>query len=383
MGMITQSKFFRFCFIASLALLAVTGCRKKETEATINGAEAPAVPVRVVELKAEPFTASVPVTGTLVSRALVTVKGETTGRLLRFPKQEGDAVAAGEAVAWVDEENYRLALNQAQTAVQVAEAALARTKVMSEHSLSELERARNLIKSGGITDRDLKAAEVNERDARAQVALAQAQLDQARTAIPVAERRLRDTVIHSPVAGVIERKFVNPGSYIEPPTQMFTVVDNQHLEMESAVPATELAQIRSGQRVTFHVASFPDTMFEGRIIEVNPAVDELTRSARVRIGVDNASGRLKAGMFAQGDILTGAQLQAILIPPVAAYRASGSGSESYVFVVENGKAVRRAVQTGRETESRLEIVSGLKPGDVLIAEQKIELADGVSVVPGK
>jgi RND family efflux transporter MFP subunit len=286
-------------------------------------------------------------------------------------------------VAWVDAEDYGLALDQARAAVQVAEAALARTRVAAEHALTELERARNLIRSGGITDRDLKAAEVSERDARAQVALAQAQLDQARAALPAAEKRLRDTVIRAPIAGVIETKFVNPGAYIEPPTQMFTVVDNQKLELESAVPATDLAEVRAGQRVRFRVASYPETMFEGRVVEINPSVDPMTRSAKVRIGVDNSSGKLKAGMFAQGDILTGAERQAIIIPPAAAYRASGSGSEAYVFVVENGKAARRAVQLGREAEGRLEVVSGLKPGEVLIAEQRIELADGVAVAPGK
>ncbi len=382
MGMTLKSKSVRILVCAMVVLAAAAGCRKKETEATITG-EAPAVPVRVMEVKAEAFAATVPMTGTLVSRSLVTVKGETTGRLLRFPKQEGDAVQAGEAVAWVDDENYRLALDQARAAVQVAEAALARTRVAAEHALTELERARNLIRSGGITDRDLKAAEVSERDARAQVALAQAQLDQARAALPAAEKRLRDTVIRAPIAGVIETKFFNPGAYIEPPTQMFTVVDNQKLELESAVPATDLAEVRAGQRVRFRVASYPETLFEGRVVEINPSVDPMTRSAKVRIGVDNSSGRLKAGMFAQGDILTGAERQAIIIPPAAAYRASGSGSEAYVFVVENGKAARRAVQLGREAEGRLEVVSGLKPGEVLIAEQRIELADGVAVAPGK
>ena len=130
--------------------------------------------------------------------------------------------------------------------------------------------------------------------------------------------------------------------------------------------------------------SYPKTVFEGAVIEMNPAVDPLTRSAMVRIGVNNTSGRLKAGMFAQGEILTGVQQQAIrrtgrgrsiAAPEPVATRTS--------FVVENGKASRRAVRIGRETDGKLEITDGLKPGDLLIAEQRIELADGVGVTPGK
>ncbi|MFB3778795.1 MAG: efflux RND transporter periplasmic adaptor subunit [Bryobacteraceae bacterium] len=377
--MIIRSRLIAVCLSSAIFL---AGCRKKETEATPQP-EAPPLEVATIQVQAQPFTATVPVTGSLVSRSLVVVKAETVGRLLRFPKQEGDPVSAGEAVAWVDDENYRLAVQQDQSAIQVAEAALARARVTADHNASELERARNLIKSGGITDRDLKAAEVACRDSQAQVALAEAQLAQAKVALKAAEKRLRDTVIVSPVAGVIERKFVNPGAYVEAPTQMFSVVDNQKLELEVPVPATQLAQVRRQQRVAFRVNSYPDVVFEGHVVEMNPAVDPLTRSATARIAVDNSSGRLKAGMFAQGEILTGVTQQAIVVPANSVYRGTGTGSDSYVFVIQDGKAARRVVHVGRETDGKLEIREGLKPGDILIAEQRIELAEGVKVTPGK
>ena len=388
MGMIVSERDSsrHFCplpfALCLLPLLFLSACRQKETEVTVRG-EIPALEVRVLEVKAQPFTATVPVTGTLVSRAMVVVKAEVIGRLLKFPKQEGDAVTAGEVVAWVDDENYRLAVKLDQTAIQVAEAVLARSRVAAEHATSEMERARNLLRSGGITDRDLKAAEVAQRDSMAQVALAEAQLAQARAVLDGADKRLRDTVIRSPIGGVIERKFVNPGAYVEAPTQLFSIVDNQRLELESPVASTELARVRPGQRVTFEVNSYPKTVFEGAVIETNPAVDPLTRSAMVRIGVNNTSGRLKAGMFAQGEILTGVEQQAVVVPAVAIYRSAGTGGDAYAFVIENGKASRRAVRIGRETDGRLEIEDGLKSGDVLVAEQRIELADGVRVAPGK
>ena len=85
-------------------------------------------------------------------------------------------------------------------------------------------------------------------------------------------------------------------------------------------PLRELAPIRAGQRVTFTVVSYPGESFEGRVIEVSPAVDAQTRSAKVRSQVNNRGGKLKAGMFAQGEIQTGIQQQAIVIPASAVYR---------------------------------------------------------------
>lgn len=369
----------RFCLLPfALCLLLSSGCGRKQADPPAAAAPT-AVKTSVLKVEAQPFAVTVPVTGTLISSTRVEVKAQTIGRVVRFDKQEGDSVAAGETIVWLDEENYRLAVRQAESAVQVAEATLERARVQEAHGRSELERAQKLLASGGITDKELQAASVADKDARAQVALAAAQLAQAQASLEVARKHLRDCQIHAPVAGQIYKKSVNPGAYVEAPTPLFSLVDNSRLDMESPVATSELAPIRPGQKVTFSVNAFPGTAFEGRVEEINPAVDTETRSAKARVRVSNQNGRLKAGMFAQGEILTGVQAQAIVIPASAVYRDDRSAKQSFVFVVENNKAVRHEVRIGRERDSRLEIVAGLKPGDRLITEQSIELAEGVRV----
>lgn len=363
----------------AVALLAGCGNRSNEVRTAGAAAEAPAVRVATALLGARAFNSTIAVTGTLVSNSSVEVKAQTTGRVVRFDKEEGDQVSAGEPVIWVDEENYKLDVNQARAALDVAEANLERTKVMQSHSQAELERARNLVASGGITDKDLKAAQVAERDAVAQVRLASAQLDQAKAAIAVAGKRLRDTVIQAPVSGEIQRKHVRTGAYVEPPTPVFVLVDNQRLELEAFVPSAQLAEIRTGQAVTFSVNSFPGQRFQGRVVDTAPAVDSETRSAKVRIQVNNPGRKLKAGMFAEGEVLTGTASSAIIVPAGAVYRDDRSAKSSHVFVVVDGKAARRAVRIGRERDGELEITEGLTPGDRLITEQSIEIADGVRV----
>jgi RND family efflux transporter MFP subunit len=366
-------------FIPILAVVLFTGCSHQPAPTTAQAVEAPPVRAAAIRVAPQTFNASVAITGTLVSPSSVTVKAETTGKVVKFMKEEGDRVAAGEAVVWVDDSNEKIMLRQVETAVQVAEAGLERAKIMEAHSRSEYERAQNLLKSGGITDRDYKTAELAGRDSRAQVALAQAQLEQVRSQLAQAKKMVDDSVIHAPVAGDIQHKLVHEGAYVEPPTAVFAVVDNSRLELESMVPTADLGTLARGQNVAFTVNAFPGRTFPGSVIDVNPAVQAETRSAKVRIRVDNSSRLLKAGMFAQGEILTGVQAHAVLIPMSAAYRDDRSAKSSYVFVVENGKAVRRNVRIGRERDSTLEIVDGLNAGDLLIAEQSIELAEGVRV----
>jgi RND family efflux transporter MFP subunit len=367
-----------FAVIPVAAILS-SGCGPEHAKSAAAKAEPAAVQAKVLTVSTEPFLATVPVTGTLVSNARVDIKAETVGRITRFDKEEGDRVAAGEAIVWVNDENYRLALRQAQTSLTVADAGLERAKLLESHSRSEMERAENLVKSGGITDKDLKAARLSEQDARAQVTVAQAQREQAAAAVEVATKHLRDAVIHTPVSGVIQKKFVNKGAYVEAPTALFTVVDNSKLELESPVASADLAPIRPGQRVTFTVNSYPGETFEGKVVEVAPAVDAETRSAKVRIQIVNPGGKLKAGMFSEGEILTGRTAAAVVIPSSAVYRDDRSVKSSYVFVVVNGKAAKRAVRIGRERNGKLEIVEGLNAGDALIPEQSIEIADGVRI----
>ena len=370
----------RFALVI-LSMAAWTGCRQQPAASTVHASAPVAVTATVITVNSEPFRATVPVTGTLISRARVEVKAEVIGRITRFDKEEGAHVEAGEAVAWVDDENYRLTLRQAETSGKVAEAGLERALLMEAHSRSELERAGNLLKSGGITDKDLKTAQLAERDAAAQVAIARAQTEQASAALELARKHIRDTVIHSPIAGEIQHKAVNIGAYVEAPTAVLTIVDNNRLELECPVASADLAPLRAGQEVSFAVSSYPDVRFAGRVVEINPAMDEQTRSARVRIRVDNAARKLKAGMFAQGEILTGVTASATIVPSSAVYRDDRSAKSAYVFVVQDGKAARREVSIGRERDSRLEIVSGLQSGDRLVAEQSIEIAEGVRIQP--
>jgi RND family efflux transporter MFP subunit len=365
---------------AFTAVVALTACSRKEV-ATNAASDPPPVSCVILTVAAETLPLTIPVTGTLVSNSRVDVKAEVIGHISRFDKQEGDSVRTGEPVAWVDDENFRLAVRQAETAVQVAEAALERARLIASHSRSELERAENLVQSGGITDKDRNAAQLADRDSAAQVLLAQAQVDQARATLEVARKHVRDTIIYAPVSGEIQRKVLNTGSYVEAPTHVFTIVDNSRLELESPVASADLAPIRNGQRVTFKVNSYPDLTFEGRVIDMNPAVDDQTRSAKVRIQAPNAAGKLKVGMFAQGEILTGVNARAIVIPAAAVYRDDRAAKASSVFVVEDGKACRRAVRIGHERDSKLEITEGLRVGEQLIADQNIEIAEGVRVEP--
>jgi RND family efflux transporter MFP subunit len=362
--------------MALAAALVAAACSKEAAKSVA----APALSVQTVRVEPRVLDLAIDITGSLVSSVAVDVKTEFAGRLVAMLKEEGDAVKKGELLAQLDDTDARLSLGQARAALDVAQAALERAKVAQDHARQEFERAQNLLKSGGITDRDFDAAQVADRDARAQVRLAEAQVEQSRQAVALAEKHLRDCRIVSPITGEVARKFVNPGGWLDGSVLLYRLVDNHRLELETYVASSDLGQVRKAQKVRFTVASYPGETFQGVITNISGAVDMQNRSASVRAAVRNPTGKLKAGMFIKGKIITGTKPGAIVLPADAVWRRSGQ--TPFVYVVANGAAQKREVQTGQEEAEGIEITSGLAAGETVIVEQNLELADGVKIAPG-
>ena len=360
---------------ALTAALVAAACSKEAAKS----AAPPALTVQTVRVDPRPLDLTVDITGSLVSSVAVDVKTEFAGRLVAMLKKEGDPVTKGELLAQLDDMDARLSLGQARAAQEVAQAALERAKVAQDHARQELARAQNLLKSGGITDRDFDAAQIANRDAGAQVRLSEAQVEQSRQAVALAEKHLRDCRIVSPITGEVDRRLVNPGGWLDGSVLLYRLVDNHRLELETYVASSDLGQVKKGEKVRFAVASYPGETFEGAITNISGAVDMQNRSAPVRAVVPNSTGKLKAGMFIKGGIVTGTKPSAIVVPADAVWRRSGQ--VPYVYVVVNHAAQKREVQTGQEQADGIEITSGLAAAETVIVEQNLELAEGVKIAP--
>ena len=314
----------------------------------------------MVKVEARPLDETIEISGSLVSPVAVDVKTEIAGRLVTLRKLEGDRVSKGELLAQLDNETARLAVAQARANLEVTQASLDRARVQEDHARLEKERAENLLRSGGITDKDYQSAQIAARDASAQVKLAAAQVEQVREALALAEKNLRDTQIISPITGEVERKYINAGLYADRFVAVYRLVDNQRLELETSVASSRIARLAKGLPIRFSVATFPGEEFPATILALSPAVQMDNRTMLVRGAVPNPSGRLKAGMFVKGRIVVGTKPSAIVVPPNAAWRRVDQ--PPFVYVVEENRAKRREVTLGVESPEALEIAQGPAPG---------------------
>lgn len=364
-----------------LFLMLAASCSRDARSVSTAASRAQSTEVRVVYPETVELESAIAITGSLRSAVQVDVKTEQPGKLLVAPPREGEPVTRGQVIARLDDTQYRLSEQQARATVSVAQASLDRARIGVQHADRELERARQVQASGGITIKDFQTAEWAARDARAQVQVAEAQWQQARETLALAQKRLHDCTIVSPISGHVQEHVHNAGIYLDTHQTLARLVDNSQLELEATVPARELSRLHPGQAVRFIVDSFPAQSFPGSLLNLAPAVLEQSRALKLRIRVPNPQGLLKAGMFVRGVVITGTRAGALVLPASAVLRNAADPARGAVLVAEKGMVRRREVELGIERDDKLEIVRGLGKAEAVLADPQAAPAEGERVQP--
>jgi len=377
-----NSQLSRLLLIGFLLLTGASHWRcSHESEESLIGAEVRDVRlvVKAVPVLRQEWIETASISGTLRSQSIVEVKPEVGGRLISTFFDEGDLVRKGQLLGEIDSVNYRLAYEQAAAALSVSEAAVERARVSEEHARTEKERADNLLRSGGITQKDHLAAVTNVKETSTQVRLAEAQCQQARAAVAIAEKALQDCKIVAPADGVVQKRSFDKGSLLIAGVSLFTLVDNSRLELECVIPSYRLASIRLGQQARFTTPTWGERIFEGTVSAINPAIESDNRSVKLKLKIANPGGELRSGMYAKGEITLGRDNNALVIPRDALIPEEKLDTSAGVYVVREGKLHRIDVQVGDTQRDRVWIREGLSEGELVVAEIGPSLKDGTEV----
>ncbi len=304
------------------------------------------------------------ITGTLSPRNQTTVKAKVAGELRDMLVREGDPVKRGQVIARLDatEPQARLDEKIADLEGGRAQLVLAQKNRATQHALLEKKFiSQNAFDS---TQSNLQVNEARIKALEAQVA--------------IARKALEDTLVRAPMTGIIAQRLAQPGEKIAVDGKLYTLVDLDELEVEAAVPATDIGSVRVGQEVAFRVEGYEDRLFSGRIARISPATQPGTRSILVYAVLPNRDGALKAGVFAKGRLTVSKRSDA-LVAPVTAIREAGG--QAFVWRVDDGRLARAPVQLGLKSEADgvVEIVAGIAPGARIVRADLGALRDGAEV----
>jgi membrane fusion protein (multidrug efflux system) len=306
-----------------------------------------AVPVEVEAASQRRIAASYAGTANLEVPADAQVVAKTSGVLLRVLVEEGDQVRAGEVLAQLDPERPRLEAARAEATMRRAQ--------------NNYERSRELF------ERKLVSTESNDQ--------LRFEYESAKAAWELAKLELSYTTITAPIGGVVAQRLAKPGNLINVNTALYRIVDNSRLEAVLNVPEREMATMKAGLPIRMEVDALRGQAFEGVVDRISPVVDATSGTFRV-VGVFRGQDALKPGMFGRLQIVYDEREAALTVPREALVESNG---ESSVFLVKEGKAVRRVVKLGYVNGEYAEVLDGLKAGDKVITAGRIAVRDGVAV----
>lgn len=372
---------WRLTALTSLAALALVSaaCSGDSTSAAAEVAPAapPLVDVSAVSATVDTIESVLEISGTLTPRTRVGVKPKTPGTLEQVLVDIGQPVQAGQVVATLDRREIDAQVDAATAAVAVAKAGLESAEAALSNAVTELDRARNLFEKGAVPRQRLEAAETAHRAAAAQRSLAAANQAQAEASLRRAREIQRDATLTSPVTGVIVARNYDPGA-IPGDEPVVVVADLRQLKLEAGVSELEAGRLKVGMPAHVLVQAKPGETFTGELAAIAPEVDERNRHFRIEVRVANPDRALLSGMYATARLAVATARDAIVIPQEAVGTREGK-RVVYKFVGDTLTPVE--VTEGLSDARRVQITSGLKAGDQVMADARRQLPEGSKVKP--
>jgi HlyD family secretion protein len=405
--------------LAAVFVLAVVGI----VAASLLPKKDPPVTVQTSAVRKGPITRKVAAAGKLQAATQVKLSSNLSGDLLDLPVREGDKIKKGQYIGRIDSRRYEAQLNQREALEQSARSELAMEAVNLAKLEADLKRVERLVKADGASTAELERA-VSERDgAAARVQAAKDRIRNASASLAEARFLLSFTTLTAPIDGILTSRLKQVGERVrgsdfnEDPIVIIATLSS--MEMKVEVGEHEVVYLHEGDPAEIEIDAFPDRKFPAQVIEIaknatvkNAGTEAEVTTFPVRIALTvNVPGALP-GMSGQSTISTETHDQALIVPLQAvtvrtekqlaaakepkdggppepqagsapAKKALREPQQKVVFVVEDGKARVRRVETGLASENDIELVSGVKEGEVIVdGPYKLlsrELADGKPV----
>ena len=350
-------KLYRCLYLpgALFALLILFGCGNSESKQNEPGEK----PEKIVQVRLEEVvpvdlqeTFSLP--ASLEAWEDLTLAAEIAGPVRKLNLAEGDWLSAGDVLLEIDPETVQSNLNREQENYNVTK--------------RKLERYRELSAEGLISSQELDELENNLTAAAAGLRSTRLQLQKC---FPTA-----------PISGVVETLYVDRGEFIDIGQPLLRLVQVDKLKVIADVPEKDVPFLQVGQTVGVVPANINDRRVEsvtGKIEHIGYTADEMTRTYRTKIVIDNAEGLLRSGMIVRANFVR-QQLRGVVSAPL--YAVLDRDGEKVVFIEEDGIARKLSVTTGSSIDQRVVITAGLNPGQQLIVKGQQLLIDGARVQVG-
>jgi membrane fusion protein (multidrug efflux system) len=347
-----------------VALLMSRNIKRKRLQAMDTQARTESIlPVKVMEVKTEDLLRQVRCSGIIKAWQQAIILSEVAGRVKSISAKVGDLLQPDAPILKIDDEMHKYTVEQAEANVLKLEAN--RTT-----SRRELKRQKSLFKNKVIADYEFDIAKAKEK---ADLAM----LNSSKASLKIARRDLRETLITSPIEGILAERFVDTGTNVTPGTRVATVVETNQVKIKVGISEKEIGEIKEGQEVSIETDAYPGQKYTGSVYSVGTKADDSTLSFPIEIVVNNIQNPvLKPGMVARAIIKTGIYSDVMALPQEAVLNKN---QQPFVWIVDNGTVHKVLVTPTTVAGSQVIINSSLKPGALVVVSGLKRVFEGSRV----
>jgi RND family efflux transporter MFP subunit len=405
--------FSKKILIISLIVIIVAACVyvfiiKNKSETTEDESSDSAEEGRTVQEASLPVKVDVARIGDLIitlkspgeamTNMNVVMKAEVSGMIKSLNVEESKHVKKGDLLVELDDEEYRLALERAEAdRLRVLSEYLVEKRFSDQGELSstvdaekvqkardEYETARKLFRAGQISreeyekaSRELELSLIELGEMKDEILAATKTLTQQEIRVKETQLTLEKTKIRAPFSGIVFDIQVSPQGHITTGTELFTLVNIDRIHVQARVLESEIGKMHEGREVDLKFSAYPGKVFKGKVKAISPVINPEDRTCKVTIEVPNPEETIKPGMHADVEIAAEIYKDMLLVPKDAVLVRTGG--RKLVFVVEEGIAKWRYIEMGLENEDYVEVLDGVKEGEVVCVDGHFTLAHDAKV----
>lgn len=330
---------------AAAAILALSACSSKtgknnDLQQTAE-AKTPVVSVITASKQNVPQTGSY--SASIQAYAVNNIASQTGGRIQKLNREIGDFVSAGDVLAELD----RIQLDQAELTYRNNE--------------RELKRLSGLLKEGGVSQSDFDSFELSYKVSKSNY-----------------ENLLENTILRSPINGVISARNYDRGDMYSMSSPIYTVQQIVPVKLLVPVSESDYTRIKKGDSVDITVDALPGKTFKGSVLRLYPTIDAASHTFSAELVVRNENRELRPGMYARATVLF-EEVDRIVVPDGAVVKQQGSGQKLVYVLDADNCAHARVVETGRHIGNEYEIISGIEEGETIVVKGNSNLKSGEKV----
>jgi RND family efflux transporter MFP subunit len=369
-------KLLCFLFLFTLTLYPA-GCSHEDSteDRSINRV----VSVKLHKVDRGRITSFLEVTGTTLPIEEARVGAKVEGTITEIFVDEGDAVKKGQVLIRLDPKDFLLDIDRTTAALRTSQAELETAKHDLEQKSKDWKRISALYERRVIAKHRYDSMMASYSIAQSKVREYEAMVKQRQAELGLAEKKYKDSEVRAPLSGVVTKKFLHEGevsSLWAYNWETLELMDISKIKVECDVSEKWKNRLKKGLEAEVLADAYPEEKFKGKITTINPMVDPIKRTFKIKIVIPNPEKQLTAGMFARIKIVMESKGQVLLIPTKDILERTDG---NFIFVVEDGIAHQRKISLGIKEEFWVEVTQGLKEGEFVVIEGSHRLQDGYQI----